>query len=152
MMCCHIIMRSSCFMLGHFRQPCLPRSWRRWNSADPLQRRVICIFALAGRIRRAAAQRVYEIIHAVPAVIDGIATTAVGLALQQPQFTRQNRKIRDADRTAHKQRQRFEIQRGLVLVSTLIADAAILERRHRPFSRIAVTKRLAEPIILNKVA
>ena len=77
-------------------------SGRRWNSADPLQRRVICIFALAGRIRRAAAQRVYEIIHAVPAVIDGIATTAVGLALQQPQFTRQNRKIRDADRTAHK--------------------------------------------------
>ena len=73
-----------------------------WNSVDPLHRRVICIFALAGRIRRAAAQRVYEIIHAVPAVIDSIATTAVGLALQQPQFTRQNRKIRDADRTAHK--------------------------------------------------
>ena len=68
----------------------------------PLQRRIICIFALAGCIRRAAAQRVDEIIHAVPAVIDGITTTAVGLALQQPQFTRQNRKIRDADRTAHK--------------------------------------------------
>ena len=38
---------------------------------------IIGIFAFAGRIRRAAAQRVYEIIHAVPAVINGIATTAV---------------------------------------------------------------------------
>ena len=96
-MCCHIIMRSPCFMLG---SSAALRSSQLANSADPLQRRVICIFALAGRIRRAAAQRVYEIIHAVPAVIDGIATTAVGLALQQPQFTRQNRKIRDADCTA----------------------------------------------------